>query len=119
MYGTVVGMWRMGSYTQLDPDAILDSPAAAPDVSTSALHLARQQGRKISWQQANPKTPSTGTWTRYEAYKHVATIESAKACGCTTGNLPQTWKRRHMLLHDPALKGDGTPLAHARATIAD
>ena len=44
------GMWRTGSYTQLNPDAIPDTPPAAPDVSTSALHLARKQGKKTSWQ---------------------------------------------------------------------
>ena len=44
MEDIVAGMWRTGSYNQLDPDAIPDTPPAAPDVSTSALHLARQQG---------------------------------------------------------------------------
>ena len=39
----IVGMWRTGCYTQLDPDAIPDTPPAAPDVSTSTLYLARQQ----------------------------------------------------------------------------
>ena len=34
-----------------------------------------------------------------------------KACGCTSGDLPSAWKREHLLLHDPALKGDRTPLA--------
>ena len=52
--------------------------------------------------QANPKIPGTGTWMRYEAYKHTTTIESAKMCGCTTGDLPYAWKRGHLLLHDPA-----------------
>ena len=66
---------------------------------------------EISWQQANPKTPGTGTWTRHEAYKHTATIESAKACGCTTGNLPYACKRGHLLLHDPTLDGDSTHMA--------
>ena len=47
---TTVDMWRTGSYTQLDPDAILDWPQAPPDVGTSALHLARKQGKKTSWQ---------------------------------------------------------------------
>jgi len=77
MNGITAGMWRKGSYTQLNPDAIPDTPPAAPDVSTSALHLARQQGWKTSWQRASPKTPDTGTWTGYGAYKHTATIESA------------------------------------------
>ena len=57
----IAGMWRTGSHTQLDPDAIPDTPPAAPDVSTSALRLARTQGWKTSWQQANPKAPGTGT----------------------------------------------------------
>ena len=46
----VAGMWRTGSYTQLDPGAIPDTTPAAPKVSTSALHLARKQGKKTSWQ---------------------------------------------------------------------
>ena len=57
----VVGMWRTGGYTQLDPDAIPDTPPAAPSVGASALCLARTQGLEISWQQANPRTPGTGT----------------------------------------------------------
>ena len=59
----IAGMWCTGGYTQLYPDAIPDTPSAAPDVGTSALHLARKRGWEISWQQANP-TPGTGTWTR-------------------------------------------------------
>ena len=42
----IAGMWRMGSYTQLDPDAIPDTPPAAPDASTSAFRLAGTQGWK-------------------------------------------------------------------------
>ena len=84
----VAGMWRTGSCNWLDPGAIPDTPPAAPDVSTSAFRLARQQGLKISWQQASPKVPGTSTWTGYEAYKHTTTTESAKMCGCTTGDLP-------------------------------
>ena len=53
MEDIVVGMWRTGSYNQLDPDAIPDTPPAAPDVKTSVLHLARQQGWKTSWQQGH------------------------------------------------------------------
>ena len=41
----------------------------------------------------------------------MATIESAKACGRTTDDLPCAWKLGHLLLHDPAPEGDGTPLA--------
>ena len=67
--GIIVGMWRTGSYTQLDPGAIPDTPPAVPDVSTPALYPPRQQGRKISWQLASPKTPGTGTLAKYEAYK--------------------------------------------------
>ena len=40
----VADMWRTEGRNQLDPGAIPDTPPAAPDVSTSALHLARQQG---------------------------------------------------------------------------
>ena len=44
MEGTTAGMWRTGGHTQLDPDSIPDTLPAAPDMSTPALHLARQQG---------------------------------------------------------------------------
>ncbi len=63
MDDVVVGIWRTGGYTQFDPGAIPGKPPAAPDVGTSALRLARTQGWKISWQQANSKTPGTGTST--------------------------------------------------------
>ena len=56
-----------------------------------------------------PQDPKHGLG--YGAYKHMVTVEVAKACGCATGDLPCAWKRGHLLLHDSALAGDGTPLA--------
>ena len=111
----VVEMWCTGSYGTLDPAAIPDTPPAPPDVSEPVLKLAERQEWKISWQQVNPKRPGTDTWARYEAYKHTTTIAAAKACGCWSSDLPWAWKRADLLLLDPALEGDGEPMA-ARAS---
>jgi hypothetical protein len=43
----IVGMWRTGGYTQLDPEAIPDTPPAAPGVGMSVPRLARGQEWKI------------------------------------------------------------------------
>ena len=48
-------MWRTGSYTKLGPGAIPDTPPAAPDVSTSALRLARTQGWEIKLAAGKPQ----------------------------------------------------------------
>ena len=105
----VVEMWRTGSYSALDPASIPDTPPAPPGVSESALKLAERQEWNISWQQVNPKRPGTGTWARYETYRHTTTIT-----GASRANLPWAWQRGGVLLLDPALEGDGAPLA-ARA----
>jgi len=81
----VVEMWRTGSYSALDPASIPDTPPAPPGVSESALKLAERQEWNISWQQVNPKRPGTGTWARYETYRHTTTIAAAKAYGCQPG----------------------------------
>jgi hypothetical protein len=80
------------------------------------VKLAERQGWKIRWPQVNPKQKQgSGTWARYEAYKHTTTIAEAKAYGCQTGDLRWAWQRGDILLFDPALEGDGTPMA-ARAS---
>jgi len=111
----VVAMWESGSYGKLDPANIPDKPPEPLDVREPVLKLAERQEWKIEWQQANPKRPGSATWARYETYKHTTTIEAARACGCTTGDLPWAWQRGDLLLLDPALEADGTPMA-ARAS---
>lgn len=101
--------WRTGGFP--GDGAVPDGPP--PDLAAPTIALAKANEWTISWQQANPKTPGTACWTRYEGYKSTSTTAAALASGCLNADLVHDWKKGFLRLHDPALehvRGEPEPL---------
>ena len=73
---------------------------------TTTMALAVKNGWRIVFRQANPKTPGTECWSRYESYKQCSTTEAALACGCRRLDLTWDWKHGFVEVFDSALPLD-------------
>ena len=93
--------WKSGSFPS---DDIPSGPP--PDLAEPTMALAVKNGWRIVFQQANPKTPGTECWSRYESYKRCTTTETALACGCRRTDLTWDWKHGFVEVFDSALPLD-------------